>query len=331
MIGKNLHKKNPLATHTRIAETLVSYLGYSSENEIYGIRKILCEYAKVTSSRMIQGRIQHGWVYSNTQRTLIRNSLLDTYVWSSVSESHLRGLGFNNIFAIGSPWLYLLKIVKNLGWRINSIEEKENRKIDELWIYGSHSVTTQSDLDPNLLDFLNAASSSSAVSKKVMLYYVDFFSLDAVQKEQFQDLEIFTSLGSRLQSASSESHLFNVFHILNSTKKIVINVPTSALLYAISLNCEVQWFKSEGYWSSLENAKNLQDEALVSVLENASISQTELMRFAMTELGLNSIKSPEDLASILRIDNSKYGIMKRFVRFINYLMLLPVRIRTLRP
>lgn len=330
MIGKNLHRRNPLAISTRVMETLISYLGFSSENSIYGNLKILCEYAGVEQNAKVMGRIQHGWVSDSLSRTLIRNNMLDSYVWSKVSEDYLKSNGIRNIKAIGAPWLYLLKIMENFGWDIND-NTQSARNIDELWIYGAHSVGIDSETQTESLnEFLDAANRSSASRVYVLLYYADFYSLSEKEKNRYENIKIITSLGARLRSSSSEAHLYMLFQILSQTKKIVLDIPTSALLYGLSLSCELEWHKSKGYASYLCAAKTRGDTDIVKIMDCPNQPLKFLEAFTMNELGRDSLRTATELRRIFGWKNSGFSWKFRIFKAAHYFILVPFRIKGLR-
>jgi hypothetical protein len=311
-------------------ETLLSYFGRSSENEIYGIRRIFCEYAGVDSNSLIFARIQHGWVSSNIQRTLIKNDLVETFVWNQESRNHCAALGLKRVIPIGSPWLYMLEIARRLGWPVSKSSNSE-RKIDELWIYGAHSTKIQTgDLDSQLLDFLDAANKSDRKTVHVMLFYVDFFLVEEYVKVKYPNLTVFTSLGGRLHSSSADSHLFNLFWILNNSKRVVLDVPTTALLYAITMGCDVSWHKNKNYDSILRDSIQRDDSNLVSLLTITGETTQTIIDIANRELGLESFKSPEEIRALFRWkSDANFSFFNYFVT-LKYLFTLPYKVRSVR-
>ena len=311
-------------------ETLVSYLGRSSENEIYGNRRIFCEYAGVDSNSLIFGRIQHGWVSSNIQRTLIKNDLVETFVWSQESRNHCATLGLKRVTPIGSPWLYMLEITRRLGWPISKSNSSE-RKIDELWIYGAHSTKIKTwNLDSQLLDFLDAANNSDGKTIYVMLFYVDFFLAEEYVKSNYPNLKVFTSLGGRLQSSSADSHLFNLFWILNNSKTVVLDVPTTALLYAITMGCSISWHKNKNYDSVLRDCVKRHDSNLISLLTITGETTQTIVEIANHELGLESLKSPEEIRALFRLKSDANSSLFKYFVTLKYLFTLPHKLRSLR-
>lgn len=328
LIGRNLHLRNPESVSTRALETLVSYFGHSSENEIYGNRRILCEYAGVDSSTLVFGRIQHGWVSSNNQRTLIKNDLVDTYVWSNNSATHCTRNGLKRVTSIGSTWLYFLEIAKRLGWTVNGNDDSE-RSIDELWIYGAHSTKLQTgEPDHQLKEFLEAANNSNAKLKRVLLFYIDYHAAEDFIKNNYPSLKVITALGSRLHSASADSHLFNIFWILNDSKRVILDVPTTALLYAITMGCKVSWYKNDNYHEVLRDSQERQDLNLITLLTLEDSINQQVMEIVNRELGLESMKSPKEIRDLFR-----WGLQRKCKLFLysttlRYFLTLPSKIRT---
>ncbi len=330
MIGRKLHQRDPEAISTRILETFVSYLGHSSENEVYGNRRIFCEYAGVDSRSLVFGRIQHGWVSGNNQRTLIKNDLVDTYLWSDNSRQFCITRGLSRIHSIGSPWLYLLEISKRLGWGINLNNDSE-RSIDELWIYGAHSTKTPTDnLDVQLQDFLEAANKSHAKNKSVLLYYVDYFHLTHEAKSNYPNLQILTALGGRLHSATADAHLYILYWLLNNCKTVVFDVPTSALLYAVTMDCKISWHKNDNHKSRLSDAIMRNDDFLTTLMSFEGAPSQMIKVGVRAELGFESLKTPEEIRQLFNWNKSNISKFRRFYKPLKYLYTLPFKLGTLR-
>ncbi len=330
MIGRNLHLRNPESISTRVLETLVSYFGRSSENEIYGNRRILCEYAGVDSSFLVFGRIQHGWVSSNNERTLLRNDLVDSFVWSEHTKNYCTDYGLKRVTPIGSTWLYLLELAKRLGWTINGNNDYE-RKTDELWIYGAHSTKLQKGaLDSQLIEFLDAANYSNAKNKVVLLFYVDYLAAQVFIEKNYPDLRVLTSLGSRLHSASADSHLFNMFWILNNSKRVILDVPTTALLYAISMGCRISWHKNSNYHKILRDSKEREDFNLIELLTLEGSISDQALEIVSHELGHESMKSPKEIRMLFHWDSPRKFHSFRYTKTLRYFLTLPSKLRTLR-
>jgi hypothetical protein len=308
---------------------MVSYFGHSSENEIYGNRKILCEYANVDSDSLVFGRIQHGWVSFNLERTLIKNDLVDTYVWSKKSKNFCTQMGLKRVDSIGSTWLYFLEITKRLGWSINQNNDSE-RKIDELWIYGAHATTTpEGDSDQELDNFLKAANNSLAKNKVVLLYYIDYFFVSKYVHFTYPELRIFTALGGRIHTSSAESHLYNLFWILNNSKKVILDVPTTALLYAITLNCDVAWHKNKNYNYAIDESIKRKDSNLTALLSVDGFIGQDVKTIVHEELGSESMRTPEQLRSLFKWGD-RNSMIFTLLKILHYFLTIPLKLKTLK-
>ena len=321
---------DPSKLSTRVYEILLSYFGFSSENEVYGNLRIINEYAQVPDHTRLIGRIQHGWVSGKNSRTSINNNILDSFVWSSTAENTCKNLGFKNVIAIGAPWLYLLENMKSRGFGENLALVP--RGIGELWILGAHSVSISKNRDQSrLYEFLEAAHNSPCRKKWVLLFYTDYYSLSKSDFEKYPDLVIITALGSRLKSSSADAHLYTMFFILLQAEFLILDAPTTAILYGLSLGCRVKWFKNASYSETLQSAIERNDLSILNLLENGEhFTQEEGFVFSMEELGHESIKSPQEIRSLFGWDKEGLKLKFRIRKLIEFLLKAPFRFRTIR-
>jgi hypothetical protein len=108
---------------------------YFFEQFMYGHREILLSYIKlkipnISSSSLLKGGIAHGWA-PDEQIWKVRNrnlSLAPRLVWNSRNQDYVFS-GSKNL-SVGSPWLYLLKILNiecgDYVSNINSNSERPN-------------------------------------------------------------------------------------------------------------------------------------------------------------------------------------------------------------
>lgn len=325
---RNRHLLDPSRLSTRVCETVFSYFGLSSENEVYGNLRIINEYASVPDRTRLMGRIQHGWVSGKNSRTSINNNILDSFVWCSTAENACKKNGFNNVIAIGAPWLYLLENLKKRGFG----QHLASRGTDELWIFGAHSVTLSKKIDQSrLYEFLDAAQNSPCTNKRVLLFYTDYYSLSERDFEKYADLVIITALGSRLKSSSADAHLFSMFYILLQSELLILDVPTTALLYGFSLGCRIKWFKNVSYYESLQSAIARSDAPILELLEKGEhFTREEAFEFALKELGHESIKTPQEIRSLFGWGENGLKLTFRLRKFIEFCLKAPFRFRTIR-
>ena len=294
-----------------------------SENIDYGNLFILNEFAEVPLGTKVIGRIQHGWAAGHKSGTPYLNNFIDTFVWSKESEKWARSKKWDNFHAIGAPWLYLLELLKRDGWDTKK-ENFENRQIDELWVYGAHSMSTDQLLESDLFDFLNTAKNSSAKNRIVLLSYTDYDKLKKDDFDYFQDMKIVT-LGHRRNLASSNSHLFRLFDLLSNVKVVHIDHPSTLLLYAISVGCAINWVKGKAFSTAVSEARAKGLKSLTSLYEVNFLESGKFMDFADQELGKTSLRSPAELRELFNWRLNKSSKIRNAKRKLTTFLLLPYR------
>ena len=267
------------------------------ENRDYGNLDILAEYCGVSTDSKVMGRIQHGWAVFSVGETYYRNDFANTFVWTRKAQVWATSMGWNNYIDIGAPWLYLLKLLERDGWIFSNKLNVAEKQDKELWVYGNHSDVTLKNVPQELLDFFNTARSSSK-EITILLQYRDYDSIVMNCPELITGLNVVT-LGQRTNSATANAHLFRIFHLLSQFKIIVIDWPSSLLLYGITLNCEVRFLESDQLKLAIKLAIELGDFELVDVLSKSRHTGSDLQSFALSRLGNASLKEPEELRELL--------------------------------
>jgi hypothetical protein len=333
MIRSNYSKESRLLTFfkkrghknlVRAVDLLEGIVKGTNENIDYGNLYILNEYAGVPFGTKISGRIQHGWAAAFKSGTALENNFLDSYVWSENSEAWAITRGWKNIKAIGAPWLYLLSILERDGWLGKMLEQTESRTIDQLWVYGNHSLSIDDGIERDLVEFLESARSRGKGNIAVLLSYTDFDVLSKATFDRFADLQIFT-LGHRRNLSTANSHLYRLFDLLRNTKEVHLDFPSTLLLYAITLNCEVYWVHNSSFTLAKQIAIEVDNSILIEILGLVKINPSKYKEFAYDCLGKESIKSPEELRSIFGWSEAGLGLLQKIRRKTSALAALPYR------
>lgn len=321
------------AAFVKFIEIIKSSVGLYSENGVYGNLYILNEYTGVPIGTRIVGRLEHspymshiasGRTKPSENTSTYKNNLSDTYVWLKRDEDAALRMGWNNFKAIGAPWLYFLELKKLHGFT-NSIPLSE-RHIDELWVFANHSVVEfEGGVTSEMREFFNGVRGSKANTKLVSLFYTDFLSLSRQDREEFADLNIVTLLGSRTRSSSANAHLYTLFHILGNVKSLVLDFPSTMMLYAITLNCEIKWFKNATYFSVKREAEKLDSLKLLELMGDEQTTSEFRMEFADQELGRSSLKSPSELRDLFAWSTSGLKISHALYRTCRCLLSAPYR------
>lgn len=294
-------------------ETLKATWSGGIENRDYGHLHILNEYAKVEFDRPIMGRLQHGWFGLVKEEHYYKNNLLPTFVWTNTAENSARNAGWSNFHAIGAPWLYLLKNLET--WGLNSTNFlHERRMIDELWVFSLHSTSMKNDygVDENdLEEFISRAIASKANKKIVLLSEFDYYKFKELKMTVPESLTVL-SFGPRTGDNSSFSHLHKVFLLLTNTKKIMVDYVTVLLFYGLSVGCEVSWVKNKAYDLTLSEVLRENQLELFEMMSEDTLQPSTYLEFALTTLGLNALKTPGELRSLLRWNSKGNSLVNRF-------------------
>ena len=309
---------------TKIVDLLEGIIKSTNENIDYGNLYILNEYAGVPFGTKVIGRIQHGWAVGFKSGTAYANNFMNSYVWNSATEAWAVAKGWKNMRAIGSSWLYLLAILERDGWVGKELQLSDNRSVDQLWVYGLHSISIDDGIDRDLIEFLEKVRANGKGNIAVLLSYTDFDGLSKETFERFSDLQIIT-LGHRRNLSSANSHLYRLFDLLRNTKELHIDFPSTLLLYAITMNCKILWIKNASFAIAQEFAATVNNTVLIEMLNLEQIDSSKYMQFALDSLGKDSFKSPEELCELFGWSPSGLSIRQNIVRKSATLAALPYR------
>jgi hypothetical protein len=305
----------------RFVRTIKTVLIGSPENSVYGHQRIMAEFAALDSNTKARGRIQHGWVPQNILRHSYTNCYVTSFVWSKYSEIESQKLGWSNIYAIGAPWLYFLKNIEQL--QTLSINQDSSYKYDELWVYGNHSVDIHSQSEA-LCQYLKFVSLSSNKRKAVLLYYTDYQSLKLNKNMVFEGLDLHTLTTSRNKSISADSLYYSLYHLLSQSKKVIVDHPTSLLLYALSLNKAVDIvYKSHGSKFLQKRLTKTSDLMLIGL--GHLTNEQNIREFALRELGQDCMRSQQDISRLLFCQGRKFSISILTFRILDFIK-IPINI-----
>jgi hypothetical protein len=277
----------------KVVDLAESRLLGALENEDYGHAGILNQYCEVKRGTRIRGRIQHGWDIEHNGGIYYQNNYLKTFVWSQKSEDYARKIGWNNVYSIGSPWLYLEKVLSGDVLHDPQVVFEENRDIEELWVFGYHSTDWLDGLDSPLLRFLEKANQSHSRRKVVLLYYMDYDKLLTNDSATFPNLRIIT-LGQRRGSVTSDSFLLRLRLLLERTERIVCDFPSTVVLYGLSIGCAIEWIDGPNLEMAYKLAFASESHEALLILDDA-VQNSVKVQAANACLGIESLKSPEEL------------------------------------
>lgn len=280
------------------------------ENRDYGHLYILNEYAQVPFGTRVLGRIQHGWDPNPNIPNQYLNNFFETFVWSEQEESIARKMNWKNFHAIGAPWIYLHDILREKE-KSGFDSHGSASQFDELWVYGAHATIEYENPSHELLEFMRNASISNGHRRAVLLSHYDFLAITKF-RDNFPSLKLLT-LGPRRDRLSSVNYLQNLRSILLASKKIVMDYPSTLLLYAIDMGCEVTWFSNKIYERALNESVRFRNESLNLILRGQLTNQDQKI-FSDKYLGYSTKKTREELTDLMRWDESSLRVRSRLTR-----------------
>ena len=291
-----------------------------SEQFAYGHREILLKYCGIDYSAQIIGNLQHGILGPNEPIDFRTPRFLGGfkskfYVYSKSVESKGRASGFSDVYAIGSPWLYLKKSV-SLRQVVNPVG---GRRILIMPAHSQTNVWTRENKSQKQLRaelFKQAVGSSNAT---VCLHAVDF--CDTETRNAFFEVGFeVTCLGlSNLNPPWSQSSnrvriLLDLMRLMQSHTHFVTDEHGTPLFYAINMGLEIGIFPEirdvveyqlpnqsrENYFETAlaQDAKDFFSNNMASAL-NKFGTASDFTAIANSVLGVESIKSPAELREIL--------------------------------
>jgi hypothetical protein len=87
---------------------LLMQLTGQAENRFYGHVHLLAKYCGIEGTPWINGYLQHGWNATDGFGNYLGSKRsANKFVWSKRCENIIKKNGYQNVFAIGAPWLYL--------------------------------------------------------------------------------------------------------------------------------------------------------------------------------------------------------------------------------
>ena len=142
-------------------------------------------------------------------------------------------------------------------------------------------------------------------------------------KPIFNKGDIMDSLVIPLQESLSLVSDDKVFLLLTNTKKIMVDYVTVLLFYGLTVGCEVSWVKNRAYDLTLNEVRRENQLELLEMMSEETLQPSSHLEFALTTLGLNALKTPGELRSLLRWNTKGNSLVNRFgICFMNILNLM---------
>jgi hypothetical protein len=308
------------ASNSRIVKIreLVEGLGSGAyENNDYGNLQVINEYLGRQLNKPISTRITHGWAWKYPGQTPYLNNFQHTLVWGEESRQYAHQKGWTNFVDVGAVWLYFLDIMTRNGW--TGIEFTPT--IDELWVLGAHSNTSTEMNTRQIAEFLAEAARSKVDRKVVLLTFHDYEKAKLGKLLDGIPFPVLT-LGPRRITNLANSHYMQLYFLLKNTRLVKTNYPTTLLLYAHTVGCELSFIKDNDFLEALDFAKITEDLGLEHFLSCTFDTDEDLDAYVMGRLGSQSFRSLSEMESLLKFQASNYLLVRLIYSVIQLIRVL---------
>lgn len=276
----------------------------STENYRYGHADILAQYVGLRSAPQILGNIQHGW-NALGGFGLARGRIEDTrhLVWSDLFLRRSYAMGYRNNVVIGSPWAYLIAMKRN---QISTAsDKKEGRGTIFYPFHGWERGTIRGDYR-KLISQIRQVEGNEPVT--VCLYWLEYD--DHKIRALFEDagFRVITHGHRDTDIGAPNPFLENQLSELLAHKRVASNRLSTAVLYGMSLGLEAGVYGDpmEFHEPSTVDDFNLSWRRLPLLYPDMfgeTIPQSEAFEFSISQLGMDRVLEPLDLARRLGWSN----------------------------
>jgi len=237
------------------------------DNNWYGNRYILSKYLN-EKDKLFFGSIQHGYTFLHDDLKIKKRKLTFApwFVWNSYYYSKLKKDGHSNIIPIGSPFVYLHKILKykkknSLGTLI--IPSKSAYEIDMVVDY------------VKLYEFVKKNFNAPYA---ILVGYGDLKRAKSI-RSKLKDCK-FITCGKR----SNKFFTYNLYNYINKYKNIVHFYPGSPLFYSLFLKKKTYYYKKRFVKSLKGKGIKLKGQIQLKILEK---EDKEIIESIKKECGIN--------------------------------------------
>lgn len=286
----------------------------------YGHREILLDYMGIDRSNILLGILQHGvsqvGLSADYQFTKInltpKKGILGRaphWVYSENTRDHLIANGVKNVEAIGAPWNYL----QHERFREGNAHPDGSKM--SLIVFPEHlNVNIKEDVTRENLENKIAYWRHLAEGKEltICLFWSEFVNPIWQQVCEEEGIKLVTAGIGDISPAwsphlSRVNFLHNLSRIMQNNTHCIFEIETSGIFYAISLGLNVGYFPATRPMLD-ELSKRGHDLLLEKFPEilNQFISAEILMERSGLWLGRNSTRTPEELKSILKIEEFNF-------------------------
>ena len=209
-----------------------------SDNNWYGHRFILLKYLEIRENLSIFGSLQHGVHFekffeieaNQDGRTL---NFVPRLCWNKITEKITKKKGDKNIISIGSPFLYLVKILDS------QVYNKKIKKYNGTLLFLTHSDADHKTDTSDIRDIKRTVNKIEKENKGP--YTVCFFYTDLNNKNSFN---FFKDRKWNIVCAGNKNDdlmLFKVHNLIMTHEKCIFTDFMSPLFYSMYLKKKTQF------------------------------------------------------------------------------------------
>lgn len=266
-----------------------------SSNHWYGHAHILADYCGVDSSPLppVKGVLQHGWTFVHGFGYGHQPPLGFTrFVWSDVCRRRGQAIGWREFYTIGAPFGYLLE---------STPEDKDIEPEGTIW-YPFHGTVDYESVSGDHEALVNEILATEDGPVTMCLYYVEYEQPDIRRYYEDAGFRVICHghRGAKWQGAT-DNFLHNQLHELRRHKRVASNRLSTAIFYGLAAGLEAGVYGDPMDYEGVKDGFNGQSliESTFPDLHHVSIDRTVGAEIARSELGLDQLLDPTELALIL--------------------------------
>ncbi|MDA7637784.1 hypothetical protein N8691_03855 [Candidatus Pelagibacter sp.] len=265
-----------------------------SDNNWYGHRNIFAEYIGIKNIPCFS-TIQHGYLNKITLQKLIKSpkiKFIPYLSWNLEVKNKFKGLGFNNVYIVGAPFVYLSKILKLK-------KKKKNKKV--LFFPPHNTIDTELHNLKNNDLYEKLSKTYEKKNITVCLYYSDFKKKKIVNFYKKKGFKVIS-----IVSRSDDNCLKKLYLEISKNDKIIVCDVTTVLFYSMFLKKKVRVLLKGNNEFFFSDTKTKDEKKFILYFKRkypslfrAGLDPNVGYELACKHLGFHYLKSKEDLKKIL--------------------------------
>ena len=265
------------------------------DNNWYGHRYILLKYLK-EKDRAIFASLQHGWI-SRHIKTNYKKKIYPILCWSKLIEKNLKEKNKLKVKPIGSPFLYLCKMLEE-KYKLRKVNKK---KFEGTIVFPTHS---SQDLKHNTNHdlLIKDVEESFNGPYTVCFYYYDLNEED-IKKYKQKKWKVVCCVRGKTDKYS----LIRLYREINKNETVVSGEFSTSLFYGMYLKKKTRLYlnsnkRFKDYTHEEKNFVTFYQKKYPELFKSF-LPSDEGYNLAKEELGFNSFKEKNELKNILGVNS----------------------------